>query len=54
MHAKYMHELCSLLMHNPTYYYIISCYNHVLWRFSIDPPYFGYNSTEHENLVLYF
>jgi hypothetical protein len=30
MHAKYMHDLCSLLMHIPTYYNIISCYNHVL------------------------
>jgi hypothetical protein len=23
-----------------------------LWGFSIDPPYFGYNSTEEENPVL--
>jgi hypothetical protein len=30
MHAKYMHALCSLLMHIPTYYNVISCYNHVL------------------------
>jgi hypothetical protein len=30
MHAKYMHELCSLLMHIPTYYNVISCYNHDL------------------------
>jgi hypothetical protein len=30
MHAKYMHELCSLLMHIPTYYNVISSYNHVL------------------------
>jgi hypothetical protein len=30
MHAKYMHELCSLLMHIPTYYNAISCYNHDL------------------------
>jgi hypothetical protein len=55
MHAKYMYELCSLLMHIPTYYNVISCYNHVyndLWGFSIDPPYFGYNSAEQENLVL--
>jgi hypothetical protein len=27
MHAKYMHELCGLLMYIPTY----------LWGFSIDP-----------------
>jgi hypothetical protein len=52
MHAKYMHELCSLLMHIPTYYNVINCYNHVLWGFSIDGPYFGYNSVEHENHVL--
>jgi hypothetical protein len=44
MHAKYMHDLCTLLMHIPTYYNVISCYNYVLWGFSIDPPYFGYNS----------
>jgi hypothetical protein len=30
MHAKYMHDLCSLLMHIPTYYNVISSYNHVL------------------------
>jgi hypothetical protein len=24
----------------------------ILWGFSIDPPYFGYNSTEWENHVL--
>jgi hypothetical protein len=30
MHAKCMHELCSLLMHIPTYYDVISCFNHVL------------------------
>jgi hypothetical protein len=29
MHAKYMHELCSLLMH----YNVISCYNHALQGF---------------------
>jgi hypothetical protein len=23
-----------------------------LWGFSIDPPYLGYNSTEHENPIL--
>jgi hypothetical protein len=52
MHAKYMHDLCSLLMHITTYYNVISCYNHVLWGFSIDPPYFGYNSLEQENPIL--
>jgi hypothetical protein len=25
-----------------------------LWGFSINPPYFGYNSTEQENHVLHF
>jgi hypothetical protein len=25
----------------------------VLWGFSIDPPYFGYNPVEHENPVLH-
>jgi hypothetical protein len=33
MHVKYMHELCSLLMHIPTYYNVISCYNHDLQLF---------------------
>jgi hypothetical protein len=37
MHAKYMHELCSLLMHIPTNYNVISCYNHVL-MFYVDFP----------------
>jgi hypothetical protein len=44
MHAKYMHKLCSLLMHIPTYYNVISRYNHdlqCLWGFSIDPRIFG-------------
>jgi hypothetical protein len=30
MHAKYMHDLCSLLIHIPTYYNVIRCYDHVL------------------------
>jgi hypothetical protein len=30
MHPKYIHDLCSLLMHIPTYYNKISCYNHDL------------------------
>jgi hypothetical protein len=30
MHAKYMHELCSLLMHIPRYHNFISYYNHDL------------------------
>jgi hypothetical protein len=27
-------------------------FNNDLWEFSIDPPYFGYNSAEQKNLVL--
>jgi hypothetical protein len=53
--CKVHDDLCSLLMHIPTYYNVISCYNHffnVLWRFSIDLPYFGYNSAGQENHVL--
>jgi hypothetical protein len=30
MHAKYMHELCNLLMYIPIYYNVITYYNHVL------------------------
>jgi hypothetical protein len=30
MHAKYMHELCSLLMYITTYYNVISYYNYDL------------------------
>jgi hypothetical protein len=45
----------SLLMHIPTYldvmrFIIMFCI--ALWGFSIDPPYFGYNSAAQENLVL--
>jgi hypothetical protein len=25
-----------------------------LWRFSIDPPYYGYNSVEQENSIFLF
>jgi hypothetical protein len=53
MHAKFMHELYSLLMHIPTDDVIIMfCID--IWGFSIDPPYFGYNSAEQETLVVYF
>jgi hypothetical protein len=44
MHAKFMHVLCSLLMHIPTYLDVMRCYNHDfidLWGFSIDLPYLG-------------
>jgi hypothetical protein len=30
MHAKFMHELYSLLLHIPTYLVVMRCYNHVL------------------------
>jgi hypothetical protein len=50
-----MHELSSLFMRIPTYYNVISCYNHYLQLFMgiiHDTPYFGYNSAEQENHVL--
>jgi hypothetical protein len=52
MHAKYMHELCSLLMHIPIYYNVLVVIIMIcndLWKFSIDSPYFGYKQ---ENPVL--
>jgi hypothetical protein len=55
MHAKFMHELCSLLFHIPTYLDVMRCYNHVLhWFIGIfhRPPYFVYNSTQQEIPVL--
>jgi hypothetical protein len=45
MHATYMHEFCNDLV-------VIIMICNDLWEFSIDPPYFGYNSTEQENPVL--
>jgi hypothetical protein len=30
MHAKFMHQLCSLLMHIIIYLDVMRCYNHVL------------------------
>jgi hypothetical protein len=39
-------------MNITTYYNVISCNNNVLWGFSIDPHYFGYNSVEQKNPVL--
>jgi hypothetical protein len=30
MHANFMHELCCLLFHIPTYLHVMRCYNHVL------------------------
>jgi hypothetical protein len=56
MHAKFMHELCSLLIYIPTYLDVMRCYNHVLHLFMEvfhRSPYFGYNSTEQENPVLH-
>jgi hypothetical protein len=55
MHAKFMDQLCILLMHIPPYLDVMICYYNVfidLWGFSIDPPYFGYNSAEQENPIL--
>jgi hypothetical protein len=52
MHAKFMHELCSLLMHIPTYLDVIIMFCIDLWGFSIYPPYFGYNFIEQKILVL--
>jgi hypothetical protein len=54
MHAKYMHELCSLLMHIPTYYNVISCYNNVLWTFSIDPPFLVITQQNRKTLLCVF
>jgi hypothetical protein len=48
-----MHDLCSLFIHIPTYYNVISCYDHVLWGFFVDPLYFGYNSAGQKNPVLH-
>jgi hypothetical protein len=47
MHAKFMHELCYLLLHIPTYLHVMRCYNHGLhWfqGFSKQSPSFGFNS----------
>jgi hypothetical protein len=33
MNAKFMHELCSSLMHIPIYLDVMRCYNHVLHLF---------------------
>jgi hypothetical protein len=54
MHAKFMHELCSLLLHILTYLDVIIMFCIDLRRFSIDPPYFGYNSIEQETPVCVF
>jgi hypothetical protein len=55
MHAKFRHELCSLLMHIPIYLDVMSCYNDVLhWFMRIFDwsPYFAYNFVEQETPVL--
>jgi hypothetical protein len=31
MHAKFMHELCSLLLHIPAYLHVMRCYNHGMY-----------------------
>jgi hypothetical protein len=33
MHAKFMHDLCSLFMHIPTYLDVMGCYNHIFHWF---------------------
>jgi hypothetical protein len=48
-----MHELCSLLMYILTYLDVIIMFCIDLWGFSINPPYFGYNSAEQESPILY-
>jgi hypothetical protein len=53
MHAKFMHELCNLLLHIPTYLDVVIMFCIDLWGFSIDPPYLGYNTADHETPVLY-
>ena len=52
MHAKCIHELCSLLPHIPLYLHHISMYLDVFGDFQKDPPYFGYNSAGQETPVL--
>jgi hypothetical protein len=49
MHAKFMHKLYSLLMHIlhiKMLLDVIIMFCIDLWGFSIDPPYFGYNSVK--------
>jgi hypothetical protein len=53
MHAKFMHELCSLLLHILTYLDVIIKFCIDLWGFSIDFPYLGYNSVEQETPVFH-
>jgi hypothetical protein len=55
MHAKYMHALCSLLvhfLHVIILLVVIIIFYNVLRRFSIDPPYFSYNSLCQKGLVV--
>jgi hypothetical protein len=51
MHAKFIHELCSLLLHILTYLDVIIKFCIDLWGFSNNSPYLGYNSVEQETLV---
>jgi hypothetical protein len=53
MHVTFMHKLCSLLPHIPTYLHVIIMICIDLCGFFINPPYLGYNSAEWETLVLY-
>jgi hypothetical protein len=52
-----MHELCGLLIHVSTFFYIydvISMLYIDFWGFTNDPLYFCYNSTGQENPVCVF
>jgi hypothetical protein len=46
MHAKFMHELCYLLLHILIYLDVIIIFFIDLWGFSIDPSYLGYTFAE--------
>jgi hypothetical protein len=41
MHVKFMHELCSLLLHIPTYLDVIIMFCIDLWAFFHGSPLFG-------------
>jgi hypothetical protein len=54
MHVKFMHKLCCLFSHIPTYLHVMRCYNHDLFiygDFPSIPPFFVYNSAEQETPV---
>jgi hypothetical protein len=51
MYVKHILESTAVTNSHLMVKIIIMFYND-LWEFLIDPPYFGYNSAEQENLVL--